>query len=120
MTAHQDPLEASHLLRDAARRLARSSRSFDRPADSQDVLRDLVETQACLEQTLEHLADWHRATDEGQHYAWTREDGTKGVAMTVTELDLAAQQCDGLRETLARAAGSNAVVAWYDEVRPAD
>jgi hypothetical protein len=36
----------------------------------------------------------------------------------VAELDPAAQQADGLQQTLSRAYGGNTVVRWFDEVAP--
>ena len=39
---------------------------------------------------------------------------------TLEELDLAVQQADGLRETISRAYGANAVVRWLDEIAPPD
>jgi hypothetical protein len=34
----------------------------------------------------------------------------------VAELDLAAQQAEGLLETMARAYGGNSVVHWFDSI----
>lgn len=111
--------EAAASYREAARELARACRGLTRPADSRRVLSDLAGAQRSLEQALQALADWHRQTRPGLDYAEGRRgDGVAGVAAVVTELDLAVQQADGLRETLSRAERSSSVVTWFEEPEP--
>jgi hypothetical protein len=68
---------------------------------------------------LGQLAEWHRGTEAGRHFH-KGEDSTVGIMTTLEELDLAVQQADGLRETISRAYGANAVVRWLDEIAPPD
>lgn len=66
------------------------------------------------EQALELLGSGYAVGSEVE----MQPDSTIGIMTTVTELDLAVQQADGLQETISRAYGGNAVIQWFDEVDP--
>jgi hypothetical protein len=110
------PRKASQRMAEAARQLAHGTRDLENPSDSYAVLSNLVDTQRFIEQVLRQLAEWHRATAADRHYAASHDESTLGIMTAVAELDLAAQQADGLQETLSRAHGGNSVVRWFDEV----
>jgi hypothetical protein len=101
---------------EAASQLAHSTRHLDRPSDSYVVLGQILEAQRSIAQTLHQLAEWHRTTAPGLHYAEDHEESALGIMTSVAELDLAAQQAEGLQETLARAYGGNSVVQWFDVI----
>ncbi|MFC9352941.1 hypothetical protein [Arthrobacter sp. NPDC057013] len=106
--------DASARLAAAAKDLARATRRLDQPSDSYAVFGDLLDAQRSLEQVLRQLAEWHRSTVKGVHYADHHEESTLGVMTASEELDLAAQQAEGLNETLSRAYGGTSVVRWFD------
>lgn len=112
------PRGAAQRMQEAARSLAHSTRRLDKPSDSSPILGSLLDTQRSIEQTLRQLAEWHRSTAAGTHYSDEHDDSTVGIMTTVSELDLAAQQANGLQETLARAYGGNSVVRWLDTTDP--
>ena len=92
---------------EAARQLAHETRNLEVPSDSYAILGDLVDTQRSIEQAIRQLAEWHRSVAPERHYTASHDESTIGIMTAVTELDLAAQQADGLQETLARAHGGN-------------
>jgi hypothetical protein len=101
---------------EAATELAHSTRHLERPSDSYVILGEILEAQRSIKQTLRQLAEWHRTTAAGVHYAEQHEESALGIMTSVAELDLAAQQAEGLHETLARAYGGNSVVQWFDRI----
>lgn len=103
---------------DAARQLAHGTRDLESPSDSYVILGNLVDSQRSIEQVLRQLAEWHRGTAAGRHYRASHSESTLGIMTAVTDLDLAAQQADGLQEKLSRAHGASGVVRGFDEVRP--
>ena len=112
------PRRASQRMAEAARQLAHDTRNLETPSESYAILGDLVDTQRSIEQVLSQLAEWHRGTTADRHYSSGHGESALGITTAVTELDLAAQQADGLQETLSRAHGANSVVRWFDEVIP--
>ncbi|MDQ0241445.1 hypothetical protein [Arthrobacter bambusae] len=116
-----DPREAFHAatrLADAARDLAHATRVLNTPSDSYSVMGRLVDTQRSIQQVLEQLAEWHRSTSAGRHFSEGHDESTLGIITAIAELDLAAQQADGLQETISRAHGGSSVVRWFDDVDP--
>jgi hypothetical protein len=116
VTETDDPRRSAQRMAEATGQLAHSTRSLSRPSDSYVILGELLETQRAIEQTLRQLAEWHRTTSAGVHYAEGHEESALGIMTSVAELDLAAQQAEGLLETLARAYGGNSVVHWFDSI----
>ncbi|MCA4135309.1 hypothetical protein [Arthrobacter sp. M4] len=114
MTEFRDALHSSKRLAEAARELAHAARALEVPSDSDAVLANLVDAQRSIGQVLGQLAEWHRSTMAGRHYAEGHDESRRGVITAVMELDLAVQQADGLKETLTRAHGGNKVVRWFD------
>jgi TorA maturation chaperone TorD len=112
------PRAAAQRMQEAARHLAHSTRSLERPSDSSPILGSLLDTQRSIEQTLRQLAEWHRSPAASAHYSDEHDESTLGLMTAVSELDLAAQQANGLQETLARAYGGNSVVRWFDTTDP--
>lgn len=108
------PQRAAQQMQEAARYLARSTRNMNQPSDSHLILGSLLDTQRSIAQILRELAEWHRTAAAGTHYERPHDESERGVMATVAELDLAAQEADALRETLARAHGSSSVVSWLD------
>lgn len=65
--------------------------------------------------SLEELLGSAPLSGARRHFHEGHDDSTIGVMTTITELDLAVQQAEGLQETISRAYGGNAVVQWFDE-----
>lgn len=118
MTAQDGPQQAAERMQETARYLARAVRKLDKPSDSHRILGSLLDTQRSIAQTLRELAEWHRAAAAGTHYSRLHDESARGLMTAVTELDLAAQEADALRETLARAYGGSHVVSWRDAEDP--
>lgn len=97
-----------------------SAEDLESPSDSYAILGNVLDAVRSLEVALGELREWHRSAEAGRHFATGHDDSTIGIMTTVSELDLAVQQTDGLQETLSRAYGGNAVVRWFDEVDAAD
>ncbi len=114
------PRRASKRMADAARQLAHEARYSEVPSDSYAILGNLVDTQRSIGQVIRLLAGWHRSAAADRRYTANHDESTIGIMTAVTELDLAAQQADGLQETLARPHGGNSVVRWFDEVDPSE
>ncbi|MCU1548885.1 MAG: hypothetical protein JWO29_1836 [Arthrobacter sp.] len=112
-----DPAEVSRRVQEAARRLAHLTHGLERPADSHAILGSLLDTQRSLELTLRHLAELHRQTVPDVHYSAHDNTSASGVTTAVEELDLAAQQADGLKETINRAYGGSRAIRWFEEVQ---
>jgi hypothetical protein len=113
-------VEASKRLRQDARRLADVVTRLDSPSSSYSLLGDLLDVQRSIEQVLRDLAEWHRRTTPGVHFAEHHDESTAGVTTVVEQLDLAVQQAEGLQETLSRAYGGSSVVRWFDEEEEPD
>ncbi|ACL42133.1 conserved hypothetical protein (plasmid) [Pseudarthrobacter chlorophenolicus A6] len=120
MTEGHDARQAANRLSRAARDLMQSTEDLEIPADSYAVLGNVLDAVRSLEVALGELLEWHRGAEPGRHFAAAHDDSTIGIMTTVTELDLAVQQADGLQQTLSRAYGGNAVVRWFDEVEQLD
>lgn len=116
MTETDDPRRSAERMAEAASAMAHSTRQLHRPSDSHAILGQILEAQRSIEQTLRQLAEWHRTTTAGTHYTEDHEESALGIMTSVAELDLAAQQAEGLQETLTRAYGGNSVVQWFDRV----
>jgi hypothetical protein len=114
------PRAESERMAAAARQLAHETRDLVVPSDSYVILGNLVEAQRSIEQVLRQLAEWHRSAAAERPYIAGNDESTIGIMTAVTELDLGAQQAEGLRETLSRATGGNSVVRWFDEVDPSE
>jgi hypothetical protein len=113
--------EASHAaarLSRAARDLMQSANRLDRPSDSYAILGNVLDSMRSLETVLGQLAEWHRSPEAGRHFEAGHDASTIGIMTTVAELDLAAQQAEGLQETISRAYGGSSVVQWFDEIAP--
>jgi phage-related minor tail protein len=110
------PRAESERMANAARQLALETRHLEVPSDSRTILGNLVATQRSIEQAIRQLAEWHRSARAERHYSPDHDESTVGIMTAVSELDLAAQQAEGLQETLARALGGNSVVLWLDEI----
>jgi hypothetical protein len=110
-----DTVGASKRLRQDARQLADVITGLDSPSSSYSLLGDLLDAQRSIEQALRELAEWHRRTIPGVHFAEHHDESAAGVTTAVEQLDLAAQQAEGLQETLSRAYGGSSVVRWFDE-----
>jgi hypothetical protein len=93
-----------------------SAEELERPADSYSVLGNVLDAVRSLEVALGEMLEWHRSAEAGRHFATGHDDSTIGIMTTVSALDLAVQQTDGLQETLSRAYGGNSVIRWFDEV----
>lgn len=113
----EDPVDASRRLQEAARQLAHLTRRLGSPSSSYAIMGNLLDAQRSLEQILRQLAEWHRQTTPGVHYRAHHDESALGVMTAVAELDLAAQQADGLQETMSRAYGGSSVVRWFDEAQ---
>jgi len=57
-----------------------------------------VDTPRSIEQVLRQLAEWHRAPAADRHYTASHDESALGIMTAVTDLDLAAQQAEGLQE----------------------
>jgi hypothetical protein len=110
-------VEASRLMQEASRQLGLMTRRLDRPSDSYAILGNLLDTQRSLGQVLRQLSEWQRQTAPGVHYAAHHSESALGVMTTVAELELAAQQADGLQQTMSRTYGGSSAVRWFDEVQ---
>jgi hypothetical protein len=108
-------VEASERLRTDARQLAERTTHLVRPSSSDQILNHLLDTQRSILEALRDLAEWHRRTIPGVHFAEHHDESADGVSVVVEQLDLAAQQAEGLQETLSRAYGASSVVRWFDE-----
>lgn len=79
MPTFQDPVVDGEEARQALRALAQATRSFDDPAQTSDVVGDLVGGLRSLEQVLDQLASAHMSsealarTDDGDHWAGVEE-----------------------------------------------
>lgn len=113
----KDVIEASANLRQAAAELAELSERLDRPSSSGQVIGALLDSQGSIEQALRELAQWHKETIPGVHFAEDHPESVEGVSAAIKQLDLAAQQADGLHETLSQAYEGNGVVRWFDDVQ---
>lgn len=118
MSDSNGPRRAAQQMQEAARYLARATRTLEAPSDSHAILGSLLETQGSIAQTIRELAEWHRAAVAGTHYARPHNESARGVMTAVSELDLAAQEADALQETLSRAHGGSSVVDWLDSSGP--
>lgn len=113
----KDAVEASESLRQAAGQLADRITRLDSPSSSYHVVGSLLDAQRSIEQALRDLAEWHRRTIPGVHFAEHHNESAVGVSTVVEQLDLAVQQAEGLQETLNRAYGGSSVVRWFDELQ---
>jgi hypothetical protein len=113
-----EAFHAAARLSRAARDLMQNAHHLNRPSDSYAILGNVLDSVRSLETVLGQLAEWHRSAEAGRHFEAGHDESTIGIMTTVAELDLAAQQAEGLQETIARAYGGSSVVQWFDEIAP--
>ncbi|MFJ4170767.1 hypothetical protein ACIPY3_14760 [Paenarthrobacter sp. NPDC089714] len=113
----KDVIEASANLRQAAAELAELSERLGSPSSSGQVIGALLDAQGSIEETLRELAQWHKGTIPGVHFAEHHPESAEGVSAVIKQLDRAAQQAGGLRETLSQAYEGSGVVCWFDDVQ---
>ena len=111
----EDTVRASGRLQHDARQLADVITHLHSPSGSYSLLGDLLDAQRSIGHVLRELAEWHRRTIPGVHFAEHHDESAAGVSTVVEQLDLAAQQAEGLQETLSRAYGGSSMVRWFDE-----
>lgn len=88
--------------------------TLDRPSDSYAILGNVLDTV----RSWMNWAELHRSSEPSRHFHRGHDDSAIDIMTAVAELALAAQQADGLRETISRAYGGNAVVQWFNEMEP--
>ena len=87
MPTFQDPVVDGEEARQALRALAHATRSFDDPAQTYDVVGDLLSGLRSLEQVLDQLATAHTITeaiartDDGDHWAGVEEAHAAALAL---------------------------------------
>lgn len=114
----REAFHAAARLSRAARDLMQNADQLDRPSDGYSILGNVLDSMRSLESVLGQLAEWHRSAVAGRHFQAGHDESTIGIMTTVAELDLAAQQAEGLQETISRAYGGSSVVQWFDEIAP--
>lgn len=102
-------------LAEASRTLAHSTRDVPAPADSYDLLGELVATVDSLEQVCRQLGSWHANVVDGVHYRGEDErgDGATGTVTAAAELQRAAAALDAASTALRTAHDANGVVRWF-------
>ena len=113
MPSHPESETNAETMRQAARALARSSRSFPDPDEMYDVLGSITYTLGALSQSLGQIGSWHRDhADRAAHDDGNRAAGA-GDAVTVTaQLQRAAIALDVAIDAVMTAHNANGRIAW--------
>lgn len=119
MTTFQDPVADGEAARQALRALAHATRSFDDPAQTYEVVGDLLGGLRSLEQVLDQLAFAHTSaeaivrTDNGDHWAGVEEafaaaNALRRASSLVARAELAVD----------RASQHSGRIAWHPMTSP--
>jgi hypothetical protein len=109
-----DPTGSACKLQEAARQLAQSTCSLERPFDSYTVLGDLTDAARSIQQAAHQLARWHRGTHPQIDYTGGHDESTTGVLAAATALDEAAELVQETEKALSRAHTANGTIRWFD------
>lgn len=119
MPSRPESEDNAEQMRQAARQLARSSRTFENPDEMYDVLGSISYTLGALSQSLTQIGTWHEQhTDRAAHDNGDRTAGAADAASVARLLQRSAVALDVALNEVMAAHSTNGRIAWQPAPAP--